>query len=151
VSSLYNLGADTTENNASNTPSIVFMGDCLAIDCISFPGKHAYRDATKQRIFLRAIVELQRNKTIAVVRVDLTPSEYRSSWMLVPTSEYTGSDNRGMKLYNNENLMSDSLKFIYIGMYFRQLFSYAKPFIPWEIEAYCFLWYPLLIYRFANR
>jgi hypothetical protein len=43
VSSLYNLGEDPTENTASNDPSIVVMGGCLATDWISFPRERVYR------------------------------------------------------------------------------------------------------------
>jgi hypothetical protein len=43
VSSLYNLETDPTENTASSNPSIVFMGDCLAIDWISLPRDRVYR------------------------------------------------------------------------------------------------------------
>jgi hypothetical protein len=42
VSSLYNLGADTTENT-SNNPSVVLMGGCLAIYWISFPRERVYQ------------------------------------------------------------------------------------------------------------
>jgi hypothetical protein len=40
---LYSLGADPTENTASNNPTIVVMGGCLAIDWILFPQEHVYQ------------------------------------------------------------------------------------------------------------
>jgi hypothetical protein len=43
VTSLYNLGADPTENTAFNNYSIVAMGGCLATDWISFPLESVYR------------------------------------------------------------------------------------------------------------
>jgi hypothetical protein len=43
LSSLNNLGADPTENTASNNPYIVVMGGCLATDWISFPRERVYR------------------------------------------------------------------------------------------------------------
>jgi hypothetical protein len=42
-SSLYSLGADRTENTASNNPSTAVMGSCLATDWISFPLIHVYQ------------------------------------------------------------------------------------------------------------
>jgi hypothetical protein len=43
VSALYNLGADLTENTASNNPSSVVLGCWLAINWISFPQELIYR------------------------------------------------------------------------------------------------------------
>jgi hypothetical protein len=51
--SLYSLGADLTENTASNNSSIVVMGGCLAIARISLICLPA---VTKKRMFLLAIV-----------------------------------------------------------------------------------------------
>jgi hypothetical protein len=51
VSSLYNLGADPTENTASNNPSIVVMGGCLAIDWISFSRELVYRPLLSNACF----------------------------------------------------------------------------------------------------
>jgi hypothetical protein len=49
-SSLYSLGADPTENTASNNFSIV-MGSCLAIARISFSRKSVYRTVAQKRSF----------------------------------------------------------------------------------------------------
>jgi hypothetical protein len=51
---LYYLGAHPTENTASNSPSIVVMGGCLAIARISFPREHVYRAVTQKRLCLSA-------------------------------------------------------------------------------------------------
>jgi hypothetical protein len=56
-SSLHSLGADPTENTASNSHSIVVMGDCLAIARISLTCTPA---VAKQRMFLLAIVAHKR-------------------------------------------------------------------------------------------
>jgi hypothetical protein len=60
-SSLLSLGADPTENTASNSFYIVVIGDCLAIARISLTCLPA---VTKQRIFLLAIVAWQRYSTL---------------------------------------------------------------------------------------
>jgi hypothetical protein len=52
-SSLYGLGADPTDNTASNNPSIVVMGGCLAMARILLTCLPA---VTNQRMFLLAIV-----------------------------------------------------------------------------------------------
>jgi hypothetical protein len=57
VSSLYNLGADPTENTASNNPSIVVMGSWLAIDWISFPRERSHRQLLRNRcLFIRLLL-----------------------------------------------------------------------------------------------
>jgi hypothetical protein len=60
VSSLYNLRADATENTASNIPSIVVMGGCLAVDWLSFPTEHIYRPLFVDGCFVYPSVALQR-------------------------------------------------------------------------------------------
>jgi hypothetical protein len=52
-SSLYSLGADLTENTASNSFYIIVMGGCLAIDRVLLT---CFPAVTKQRMFLLAIV-----------------------------------------------------------------------------------------------
>jgi hypothetical protein len=56
--SLYSLGADPTENTASNSPSVVVMGGCLAMDLVLLTCLPA---VTKQRMFLLANVAQQRH------------------------------------------------------------------------------------------
>jgi hypothetical protein len=51
-SSIYSLGADTTENKASNKPSILVMGGCRKIARVSFPQERVYEAVAQKRPFV---------------------------------------------------------------------------------------------------
>jgi hypothetical protein len=58
--SLYSLGADPTENTASNSPSIVVMGSRVAIARISFPLELVYGAVAQSRPFVYLSIAWQR-------------------------------------------------------------------------------------------
>jgi hypothetical protein len=101
--SLYGLRADPTENTASNSFCIVFMGACLAIALISLMCLPA---VTKQRTFLLSIIPQQRRYTlqyvqatsgsVAICTVQISWSSYVIRWQITCVAEKATLNNKDL-------------------------------------------------------